>query len=354
VKLAPAEVETEVEIEQSTDRASLLVHVNGHHASWPAKFAASGPRDAEVRRSPYRMANTSISLIVRAGERVLAHILVDAGMGVMNSLLDLQESRGLDAVHALVLTHPHFDHVAGLDWLLASLSRSTVAGQPWPLPVFCTPPAYDALFTEPRLFHWWRRSVLHRPVQPGAPQLLWQQEGARLTVSSVLVEHGPSAPGATIYAFDFYSNNALNNASSSTAGEEHRRVGVAWDMLRLQPDADAAPIHDCDVLFVDSTTVHPQPDPRSPRGHRNWHISVEESMILTAAWRPRRTYLIHYSGSHDEDPAPHDCIVPDVQRALTSYELAQLAARLGDRFDRDLRVAGHGLCIPEHHPWPGE
>ncbi len=319
----------------------LVVRINGHHAAWPSKFASESPHDTELRRSPYRVANTSASLVVRrsAGE-ILLHVLVDCGMGVVNSLLELQQATGLNRVDAVVLTHPHFDHVAGLDWLLASLSRSTVAGQPWPLPVYCTEPAFKAVFDKLGLFHWWRRSVEFRPVVGGEPLAIVGSSGVELRFTAVPVVHGPSAPGAVIYGVDFEFDGS------------RRRVGLAWDMLRLQPGADPAPLAGCDLLFVDSTTVHPQPDPKDPKGHRNWHISVEESLLLTAAWAPRQTYLIHYSGSHDEDAPAHECLAPEVRGALSHYQLEQLAVRLSADFRRDLRVADHGLVIPDHVPWP--
>lgn len=324
----------------SSERPELLVRVNGHHAAWPSKLAAAGPRDAELRRSPYRMANTSASLLLRQEGRLLRHVLVDAGMGVINSLLELERTMGVDRVDAVLLTHPHFDHIAGLDWLLASCSRSQVPDQPWPLLVYCTEPAYEAVFGRRGLFHWWRTSVEYCPIEPGVPITLGDVAGARLTATGVCVEHGPTAPGAAIYGVDFDD------------GVRRRRIGFAWDLLRLLRDSDLSPLYDCDLLFVDSTTVHPQPEPKRPKWHRNWHISVEESLPLTAAWRPKRTYLIHYSGSHDEDPPPHACTAPEVTRSLTHYELQQLAAQLGDRCGRDLRVAGHGLTIPMDEPWP--
>ncbi len=319
----------------------LVVRVNGHHAAWPSKFAAEGPRDTEIRRAPYRAANTSASLIIRrSAANVLLHVLVDCGMGVVNSLLDLQQTTGLNRVDAVVLTHPHFDHVAGLDWLLASLSRSSVPGQPWPLPVYCTEPAFKAVFDKTGLFHWWRKSVQFHAVTASEAVVIVGHEQAELRVSAVPVIHGPSAPGSVIYGVDFEFDG------------RRRRVGLAWDMLRLRRGADPSPLLGCDLLFVDSNTVHPQPDPKNPKGHRNWHISVEESLLLTASWTPRQTYLIHYSGSHDDDAPLHECLAPEVTRALSQHELQQLAARLSTDFKRDLRVADHGLVIPDHVPWP--
>ncbi|MHB8577931.1 MAG: MBL fold metallo-hydrolase [Dehalococcoidia bacterium] len=326
--------------EVTAHRAELTVRVNGHHAAWPAKFADDGPRAADVRRAPYHAANTSVSLLVRRDGELLLHLLVDAGMGVINSLLELQESAAVDRIDAVALTHPHFDHIAGMDWLLASCSRSRVPGQQWPLPVVCSPDCFKAVFGRRGLFHWWHSAVEHRPIEAGAPVVVAGREGVWLRLAAVPVEHGPTAPGAVIYAIEFEADGVV------------RKIGLAWDMLRLAPNADPAPLANCDLLFVDSMTVHPQPDLERPGRHRNWHISVEESLLLTAPWAPRRTYQIHYSGSHDEDPPPHACTMPTATRALTHFELEQLASGLGLRLGRDLRVAAHGLTIPGQQPWP--
>lgn len=313
--------------------AELLLRINGRHAAWPARLAGRSPRDAEVRRAPYRAANTSISLLLRRGGELLLHVLIDVGLGVVNSLLELERTGGVDRVDALCLTHSHFDHIAGLDWLLASLARSPVAGQPWPLPLFCTSACFDEVFEPPRMLYFWRASVAHTPLLPGAPVTIAGRGGAVITVSAVPVEHGPTAPGAAILAVETrWTGRPL-------------RFGFAWDLLRLAPGAEPAPFFDCDLLFVDSTTVHPMHDPENPAGHRNWHISVEEMLALTAPWRPRRTYLIHYAGSRDDEPSPHDCLAPEVTRPLTNAELRRLAARLGKTHARDLRVAAHGRVI---------
>jgi glyoxylase-like metal-dependent hydrolase (beta-lactamase superfamily II) len=137
----------------------LLLRVNGHQAAWLGDLYQDSSRDVALHQDAYRRANTSVSLIVREGDEVLLHVLIDVGMGALNSLLDYQRQAHVNRIDALLLTHPHFDHIAGLDWLANMVRRSDVPGQEKPLPLYCSLPCYEEAIG--RRFVWLKDCLGH-------------------------------------------------------------------------------------------------------------------------------------------------------------------------------------------------
>lgn len=320
----------------------LLLRVNGCHAAWPGDFYQDSSRDVALRSDPYRRANTSVSLILRRGEEFLLHVLIDCGQGALNSLLEFQAQAGVNRIDALLLTHPHFDHIGGLDWLAAICRRSDVPEQPRPLPLYCSQPCYDEAIG--RRFTWLKDLFAYRPISSGTAFRLEGREGAALEVMPLAVCHGPTAPGALIYVITF-------------AGPPARRIVLAWDMLRLADGVDPHPLIGADLLLIDSLSWHPQfakDDPTGQKNHNTWHGSIEEWLTLLPVWRPKRTYWIHYSGFSDS--REHEACPSDTWRAikgpLSEQELAAATHREAERLGLDIRVARHGLLTPTSDPWP--
>ena len=323
----------------------LLLRVNGRQAAWIGDFYQDTSRDIALHHDPYRRANTSVSLIVRRGDDLLLHLLVDCGLGALNSLLDYQYQAGVNRIDALCLTHPHFDHIAGLDWLAHACRRSDVPEQPKPLPLYCSQPCYEEAIG--RRFTWLKDLYVHRPLQSGQALRIEGREGVVLSLTPLSVWHGPTAPGAMIYSIDWDN------------GRQRRRIVLAWDLLRLADGVDDAPLHDADVLMIDSTSWHPQTakdDATSAKNHNTWHGSIEEWLTLLPVWRPKRTYWIHYSGFSDS--SPHEtCPQPEwaaIKGVLTEEEFRLHTRHEAERLSMDIRVARHGLRIPADDPWPGE
>jgi glyoxylase-like metal-dependent hydrolase (beta-lactamase superfamily II) len=326
----------------SSDQASeLQIRVNGWHAAWPGDFWQDPGRDVALRGDGYRRANTSVSLLVRRGAELLLHVLVDVGMGALNSLLDFQYQTRINRVDALLLTHPHFDHIAGLDWLANMVRRSNVADQTKPLPLYCSAPCYEEAIG--RRFVWLKDLYEHRPVVSGEAIRIEGRDGAALRILPMAVWHGPTAPGALIYRVD----------------DEQRRhsIVLAWDMLRLADGVDDGPLHNVDLLFIDSTSWHPQTagdDPTGAKNHNTWHGSIEEWLGLLPAWRPKRTYFIHYGGSSDIH-AHAGCADPvwaSINGPMDESDLRAHVSRAGDQLKLDLRVPRHAMLIPVDEPWP--
>lgn len=327
---------------KNLDRTSeLLLRVNGRHGAWAGDFYQDPSRDVALHLDPYRRANTSVSLILRRGHALLLHVLVDVGLGALNSVLEFQQQAHVNRVDALLLTHPHFDHIAGLDWLANMVRRSDVTDQTKPLPLYCSAPCYEEAIG--RRFIWLKDLYSHRPLSSGQPVRIEGREGAALRLTPLSVWHGPTAPGAMIFVIE--------------AESPAHRIVLAWDMLRLADGVNDAPLRGADLLLVDSTSWHPQyakDDSSATKNHNTWHRSIEEWLDVLPEWKPKRTYLIHYSGFSDSN-LHEGCPDPawtSIKGVMSEAELRLHAQREGERRGIDLRVAHQGMLIPNDEPWP--
>jgi phosphoribosyl 1,2-cyclic phosphodiesterase len=355
---------------ESEVRPELLVRVHGCSPPVMRVYTRDTARERYARATGLRLANTACSVIVRdqVTGRLLLHLLVDAGLGVMEALVHSAATLGVgdERLDALLVTHAHYDHIAELPQVAENLRVAARfrGDQAYRLPVYCTEPvaarAFGAGGTFPYIANDPRfASLVHQPVVPCEPVVfpLPGLAGATLSVTPVSVWHGPSAPGAVIYVVQ-----ALG-----------KKVILAWDLLQVveAPDAptdaqqaafvsalprrSAELVHDADVLLLDATSWHPAPS--------YGHISILEGLALARRWRAQRTYWIHHSiPSAPGREAPLNPVValPDIEvrRELTEAELHWLAGRVSATLALDIRVAYAGLTLglidawPEVHPHP--
>ena len=69
------------------------------------------------------------------------------------------------------------------------------------------------------------------------------------------------------------------------------------------------------------------------------------NLRLIDKWRPKRAYLIHYSGYEDRDHA-NDPVSDPMDAARFGAELCRVAD------GRDIRPAKHGMLLGDTEPWP--
>jgi phosphoribosyl 1,2-cyclic phosphodiesterase len=292
----------------------LLLRVNGIQPAFGIEFGMANPRADEGRTTtPYRQANVSYSLVQRQEGEVMRHTLIDCGMGVVPSLLEFEHSHGIHVVHEVLLTHPHFDHFAQLDWLSMCLVRNGRSDQPRPLPVYASPECWE---NGPNRVHRYlaERSDF-RPTQSGAPIVLGD-----ITITPFAVDHGSKAPGALGFVVQHGG----------------RKTVITGDFLRV-PEEENPLLFDADVMFLDANTWHP--------ADHTGHESVLGNLRLIEKWRPKRAYMIHYSGyedqTHTEDP---------IHGPLPQERLHQELSRVAG--GRDIQPAEHGMVLGDNVPWP--
>jgi phosphoribosyl 1,2-cyclic phosphodiesterase len=298
----------------NTPSTELLLRVNGVEAAFGIEFGSDCPRADEGRRSdPYRQANVSYSLVQRKDGHIVRHTLIDCGMGVVPSLLDFENTHGVHVVDEVLITHPHLDHFAGLDWLSMCLLRSGRPEQPQPLPIYASPECWEQ--GPSRVHHYLAERSEFRALQPGTSVTLGE-----VALTPFGVNHGPKAPGALGF----------------TIRHGERKIVVTGDFLEVADQNDPL-LFDADVLFLDANTWHPAAGV--------WHQSVLGDLKLIEEWRPKRAYLIHYSGYEDKD-FPEDSIHGPMEKGRFKAELQRIAA------GRDIQLAEHGIVVGDKIPWP--
>ena len=295
----------------STD---LWLRVNGVQAAFGIELGFASPRADEGREAgPYRQANVSYSLVQRRNGEIVRHTLIDVGMGVVPSLLEFEVTHGVHAVHEVLITHPHFDHFAQLDWLSMALLRNCRSDQPRPLPIHATRPCWE---TGPRAIHRYlaERSDF-RPLEPGHAITLGD-----VVLTPFTVDHGPKAPGAVGFVVQHGG----------------RKIVLTGDFLHVLHEDDPL-LFAADVCFLDANTWHPA----------EWtaHQSVLGNLRLIDKWRPKRVYFVHYSGYEDREHAGEVINGP-----LASGRFREELQRV--RPDLDLRLAEHGMILGDTVDWP--
>lgn len=188
------------------------------------------------------------SLWIRNGE---ASVLVDTAVDFRQQAL----RHGVRRVDAILMTHPHADHILGLDE-----TRVFAYWQHSHIPVYGTPATLEGI----RRTFWYAFEEV--PQGGGVPKLdLVPLEGpfevGGLEVVPVEVDHG-SMP-VTGYRIDGFA--------------------YLTDCKRVPPSAVEA-LRGVDTLVINALRQHPE---------HPTHMTVKEALAAAAAIGPRRVFLVH-------------------------------------------------------------
>jgi phosphoribosyl 1,2-cyclic phosphodiesterase len=234
-------------------------------------------------------------------------------MGVEPSLLEFEQSHGVHVVHEVLLTHPHFDHFAQLDWLSMCLERNGRSDQPRPLPILASRECWE--YGPRRILGYLAERSVFQPIEPGSPIALGD-----LVVMPIAVNHGPKVPGALGFVVQ----------------HGPRKIVISGDFLQV-PDEENPLLFDADAMFLDANTWHP--------AEQTWHQSVLGDLRLIEKWRPKRAYLVHYSGYEDRDHS-----TGSIRGPMNREQLRQQLVLVSN--GRDVQFARHGMILGDSVPWP--
>lgn len=233
--------------------------------------------DCAVCTSPdTRNRRTRTSALLRTGAET---VLIDAGPDFRTQAL----AAGLQSVDAVLLTHSHFDHVAGLDDLRPLTHRGGCV------------PIYGSARTLSEVRERFAYAFEETSVGSTRPSLdLRPIDGpfvvGALTIRPLTILHGTWA----------------------ITGYRIGNLGYITDASAIPPEAWAQ-LGDLDVLVLNA--LRPEPHPT--------HYSVSEALAVIAELRPRRAFLVHMT-HNIEHGATSAQLPPGVELAYDGLEIEVL------------------------------
>jgi phosphoribosyl 1,2-cyclic phosphate phosphodiesterase len=205
-------------------------------------------------------------------------LLIDAGPDFRTQLL----RQGVQKLDAILLTHEHKDHIAGLDDVRAFNYK-----QKKPMPIYCQPGVENALKKE---FHY---AFEARPY-PGAPQF----EIHHLTKSAFQINQ------TTIQPIEVFHHQL------SVLGFRIGKIAYITDAKTVLPE-ECEKLHDLDILIINCLHEHP---------HRS-HFNLEEALAFHQRIQPKHTYLTHISHLFGKHQAINERLPNDVSLCFDGLQL---------------------------------
>ena len=298
---------------------TFSLRINGRGNAWPIPIGQHHPFYDLPGAPDY--ANASYSILEREGEgKIIKDILIDAGHGIVPFLL----RHGNRIPDAMLITHPHFDHILGMDWIIQSYYRFRGKKK---YPVYATRGCCEQIIkTMPHL----KELCEFTKLSYGRPVPV-RETGEGMTVTAFPVYHGVHARAAAMLLVEIVP-----------AGKRLLFTGdVLVPMIR---QGDLEMLRGVDWLITDANNRFPYPKtnhwsvvrrhpedekyigpwlkelteplmmvPHNFQNYTNYQYLLDyfrdfpekEDYILTVLdfatrIRPRNLLLAHYSGLEDE------------------------------------------------------
>ena len=197
------------------------------------------------------------------------HLVVDTGPDFRAQALDA----GIDRVDAVLFTHHHFDHVAGIDDL-----RPFFFGNRRPIPCYARP-------STARVLRERFRYIFQDGSYPGVPRLeLCEVEGPFRVES----RYDDDAAAVEITPVEVF------HGELPMYGYRLGRFAYLTDVSDI-PEASYPLLRGLDVLVLDALRRDPHPT----------HLSIDEAVAEARRIGARQTYFIHMTHSvfHTDDDA---------------------------------------------------
>lgn len=210
-------------------------------------------------------------------------LLIDAGPDLRQQAI----RAGLRRLDAVLLTHSHADHVAGIDDL-----RPLNFAQRGAIPLYGTPETLDAV-------------------------------RERFAYAFVNSSQGSTRPSLDLVAFRNYEPFSIGGVQVVPLAVQHGtwtisgfrvgRLGYLTDASAI-PDATLAELHGLDVLVLNA--LRPQPHPT--------HFTVEEALAVVGALRPQRAFFVHMG--HELDHLTTNATLPITAQLAFDGQVVEIAS----------------------------
>ena len=170
-----------------------FLRINGRGNAWPVPIGQVHPFYSHSGEHEYE--NASFSLMrfsneLKTREHLEYELMIDAGHGSIPFLLN-SYNRIPDA---LFITHPHFDHIIGIDWIAQSYYRFNNKQK---YPLYATENCWQTILkTIPHL----RELIDFHPLEFGKNTEIHGLKNVHVTAFPVY--HGSSAGGSAMFLFE--------------------------------------------------------------------------------------------------------------------------------------------------------
>lgn len=241
---------------------------------------------------PWR-AHTSASILIPDEKgNVLSHILIDAGAGVVDSLV-ASRLKGLENLEGVLISHWHPDHVLGLNQLLESLKRHRTAFNG--VPVYCTPETYEWLINKQGQKYEFSHGLHHQPICHNRKKetfTVGKTSPFPLKITALRVAHG-GIEGAVIYVAEIGKKKVvfgwdLDVPEAKRPLDGKKNIDVIRENLDL--------LFGADLLLMEANTWKTVV---GRNGKPTGHTSYFHARDYILAIEPKRVYLVHLSGHED-------------------------------------------------------
>ncbi|MCK4701570.1 MAG: MBL fold metallo-hydrolase [Bacteroidales bacterium] len=215
------------------------IRINGRGNAWPLPLGQDHPMYQRGKEPDY--ANASFSLMSLNQDKTRTEVnwelLIDAGHGTIPMLLKTHNR----IPEAIVLTHPHFDHFVGVDWVAQSHYRFKNKQR---YPLYASKLCWEALVRSlPHL----EKIIEFKCLDYGFSRIPDEIPDVELTAYPVY--HGTSAYGA-----------AMIVAEVKNAGNKKQKIIFSSDLLcPLIRETDYARLQGAKFLFADVNNRFPYP-----------------------------------------------------------------------------------------------
>lgn len=278
---------------------------------FPLTGTLGSGRTVEIRKF-----RTSLLVETEDGKK----ILVDCGPDFSHQLKEF----GFGELDAILITHPHLDHIGGLDEL--NLYRKTAR---LPIPTYATRACWDCIKNQRGL------GYVVDPLRLVSENVLSTSAGTRsLPIGSVTVipfdvEHHPIAPGAVGFVFE-----------ESKEGHKTRILytGDLWAVSNPNDDLFSEPL---DVAIIECDRARGLAGSAFGGGHMSFEEAVRmlRDGVLSRS-RPKQVVFVHFG---DDGPNGTASTYDDWRNALVD---GLRAAGLQDvMWDPDKVVGYEGLVL---------
>lgn len=219
--------------------SQIKVRINGRGNAWPVILGHDHP--FYDRTNIEDLANASCSIIKSDKSNpketeIIWDLMIDAGHGAVQYLLK-NCNRIPDAIF---LTHPHLDHILGLDWIVQSFYKLYKKSYPVYSTILCWEKVKN-------LFPHLTQMINFKELVPYQKSNIEEVEGVE--VIPYPVYHGKSADGATMLFF------TINNE------RKVKKVLFTGDVLcPLLRDEDYKKLLNLDLLVCDANNRFPYPN----------------------------------------------------------------------------------------------